>query len=187
MDGEGVEGVAEFMGDSGGKAHDGINAFALDAFFEGDLVFGDVGEDHDVTAAIGRADLGGNGHHIKAEVAAFGIGELDFAGEDGFRGAGTVHALRVDGAGEVGHHFPEAGGADVVFLETDDAEGGGVGVLHDAIGINDEDAILNGIEDGFLKFALAGEALDENTEVDRVEILNSAQDFIKPGIFHMPL
>lgn len=64
MNGEGVEGVAEFMGDSRGKAHDGINAFTLDAFLEGDFVFGDVGKDHDVPAAIGSADLGGNGHHI---------------------------------------------------------------------------------------------------------------------------
>lgn len=95
--------------------------------------------------------------------------------------------MRVDGAGEVGHHFPETGGTDLVFLEADDAEGGGVGVLHDAVGINHKDTILNGIKDGFLKFALAGEALHENTEVDRVEILDSAQDFIKPGIFHMPL
>lgn len=63
--------------------------------------------------------------------------------------------------------------------------GGVISILHDAVGINNENAVLNGVKDGFLEFALAGEALHENTEVDRVEVFETAQDFIKPGIFHM--
>lgn len=96
VNGEGIEGVTEFVGDSGGEAHDGIDALALDAFLEGDFVLGDVGEDDDVAAAVGGADLRGNGHHVEAEVATFGVGELDFAGEDGFGGAGGIDGLRVD-------------------------------------------------------------------------------------------
>lgn len=184
VDGEGIQGIAEFMGDSGGEAHDGINALGLDAFFEGYFVFGDIGEDDNVTTATGSTHLRGDGNHVETQEAAFRIGEFDFASEHGLGGSSGIDALGIHGAGEVGHHFPEAGSANVIFLKPNDSEGGVVGVLHDAIGINNEDAILNSVKDGFLEFALTGEALNKNTEIDRIEVFKSAKDFIKPGIFH---
>jgi hypothetical protein len=60
--------------------------------------------------------------------------------------------------------------------------GRGVGVFDHAVGIDHEHAFLQGVEDVLEQAALAGEALHEVGEVDRVERVEAPEHAVERGV-----
>ena len=80
MDADGVEGIADLVGDAGGEGDDGVDALALDAIFGLDALFGDIAEDGHAAAAF-SALLLTDASQVQIKEARLGITDLEFARE----------------------------------------------------------------------------------------------------------
>lgn len=150
VDGEGVEGVAELVGDAGGEHGEGADALALD-FFLGQLArLGDVTDQHDEAERDFVVD-GGDG---EVEVAIFGINDLQVAADHraGLQQFGPVQAAHA--LGEFLTH-------DLLGFQAEESAGGAVDVGDLAFGIEQDDAFLESLKD-FLEEALVLEQIEHD-------------------------
>ena len=171
------------MRHTGSQADDRAGALTFQQFLHRNLVLGHIGKDDHVTASVGVADLGIDGHHVQAYNAVLRIVELHFAAQHRLD-CTTGDGGRIDRAREIRHHFPQAHRTDIFILETNQCRRSGIGILDRAICIDHQDPILNGIEDRLLHLALTRESLHEDAEIDGIEIFDPPQNFIETGVFH---
>lgn len=162
VDIEGIEGVAEFVGDAGCEVDDGLNALVLDFAAGLFLIAGDIGDnDGEADGAVLVEDIEGvEGDEVDADDTALGVGQFKFAGK--VIGVGEDPGGRdIEGAGQFRHRAPEEGIEQVLFAEAEEFAGGGIGVLDGAIVLDNEDAFAERGEHLGKHTALAGEASDQ--------------------------
>ena len=171
---EGVEGIADFMGDAGGEEGQGLNALALDGF-DGLLAgFGGVVEDEGDAGAAGGFAIERRG--IEPEEARAGIVDLELVPDEA-RAAGLVEAanlLPVEFGDEVGD-----GLAFDIGLQAEKAGDGLVEIEDAARLIDDEHAVFDGVEEGFEEAAFAREALHDGLQAGLVQPPDAGEDLVE--------
>ena len=181
VDGERVEWVAQFVRHPGGEQEDRRGLLILDQPLGRLLLPGDVGEDDGEPARLLADALGLERHHVEPDGARLRIAQLDLARHD--RHGNVVGQRGFERWVQPGHEPPERGAGQLALAQTDEAGGRLVGVLDRPVGADDEDALVDGVEDRLEQAALAGEALHEIGEVDRVQRVEPSEHAVEGTMF----
>ena len=173
MNMEGVEGVADFVGDAGGQQGQGLNALALDGF-DGLLPgFGGVMEDEGDAGAAGSFAVERRG--VKPQEARAGIVDLELVPQNA-PAAGMVEPANLVPL-ELRDEVRDGPALDV-GLQAEETRDGLVEV-EDAPGLIDhQHAVLDGVEEGFEEAALARQTLDNRLQPGLVQTTNAGQHLV---------
>ena len=181
VDGEGVEGVADFVGHAGGKELEGGYAFAFQRFLRGAVTLGEVAHDEGVTGMLAVSGfvvvLGEERDDIKIEDAVGGVEDFDVTG-DHF--AALSQFFPTQAADVLGERTAERGGG----VEAEEESGGIVHVDDRAGGVGDNDAFADGVEDGLEEAFVAGQLDKESFDVFRLDAAEAGEEFVEEGAFH---
>ena len=181
VDGEGVEGVADFVGHTGGEELEGGDAFAFQRFLRGAVALGEVAHDEGVTGMLAVSGfvvvLGQKRNDIKIEDAVGGVENFDVAGHD-FAALGEFFPAQ--SADVFGQRTAEGGGG----VESKEESGGIVHVNDRAGGVGDDDAFADGVEDGLEETFVAGQFDEEGFDVFRLDAAEAGEEFVEEGAFH---
>jgi hypothetical protein len=186
MDAQRVERVAQLVGHTGGQVQDAGDLLALDLKLRAGLLLGDVGQNDGV--ARGRRGLRARrvvqleGHDVDVEHAVFGIRHLHLA-RDARQLLKTAIAADVQRARQLWHALPQHGLADLAQGDAQQLRRRCVGILDNARAPDDQDALADRVEHGLQQTPLAGQALDEDREVRRVQVVQAAQHVVQRGAF----
>jgi hypothetical protein len=110
---------------------------------------------------------------VKGEEARLRITHLELSRE-GADGLGQF-----EGLGDIGRKAAQLGARDVVRIDAEEADGGGVGVFDGAVMREHDHALAEGIQHRLHEVALALEATGEDRKVLRVEVVDTAEDAVK--------
>ena len=177
VDGEGVEGVSDFVGDASGEQGNGIKAFGFEDAGFVDAFSGDVAKDDD-SALLGGI-YGGEGDDVEVDVAAFGVLNFDFAIDE----FGPFAFVEVHDEVPLDVFKVAANGVSFGFLagESEHFFGGAVGVGDASLSVEDDEAFLNGMEDGFEEALFTGEAEEVGLKASCIEFVDAGDEFFKEG------
>lgn len=167
VDGEGVQGVAQFVCDAGCEHGEGADALTLDFFFGQLAGLGDVADEHDEAERNFIID-GGDG---EIEVAIFGIDDFEVAADDGTR----LEELRPV---ETAHASGEFLTDDLLSLEAEESAGCAVDVGDLALGIEQDDAFLQGLEDFFQETLVFEQVQHHVLELARLQAIHAFDELV---------
>ena len=181
VDGEGVEGVADFVGHAGGEELQGGDPLALQRFLRGPVALGEVPHDKSVTGMLAVSGLvivlGQERNDIKIEDAMGGVEDFDVAGNH-FAALGEF--FPAESADVFGQGASKRGGG----IEAEEEPGGIIHVDDRAGGVGDDDAFADGVENGLEEAFVAGQFDEEGFDVFRLNPAEAGEKFVEEGAFH---
>jgi len=175
VDVEGVERVADLVGDAGGQEGQGLQPFALDRL-EGLLAgLGRVVQDECDAGAALRSGI----ERSRQDPQKARSREADFEFVPG--------GVRAAAAIECGDLLPIEFGEEprdrlsfgALGDQTEQAGDRLIAVGHPSLGIDDEHAVLDGVEERFEEVALPRQSLDHLLQVRRVEASEASEDLVE--------
>ncbi len=173
MNVEGVERVADFMGDAGCQQCQRLDALALDGLQRLLSGFGGVVEDErDTGAASGFAVKRGS---VEPQEARARILDLKLVPHDTLA-AGVVQPADLVPI-ELGNEISDGLAFDI-GVEAEESGDGLVEVEDATPLIHDQEAVFDGIEERFEECPLARQALDDRLQARLVQPPDPGQDFI---------
>ena len=181
VDGEGVEGVADFVGHAGGEELEGGDAFAFQRFLRSAVTLGEVAHDEGVTGMLAVSGfvvvLGEERNDIKIEDAVGGVKDFDVAG-DHFAALGQFFPAQ--SADVFGERTADGGRG----VEAEEEPGGIVHVDDRAGGVSDDDTFADGVKNGLEEAFVAGQLDKESFDVFRLDAAEAGEEFVEEGAFH---
>ena len=120
----------------------------------------------------------GDGREVEVEEAVVGVEDFEVAA-DGLA-AGADEAFPIEAADE-GVEVAADGG---FLIESEESAGGAVDEGDGAVGVEEEDAFLEGLEDAFEEALLAEEAIDEGLDLPGFEAVEAGDEFLDEAGMH---
>jgi hypothetical protein len=174
VNGEGVERIAQLVGDACGEHGEGIQALAFELLLGAFPCLGDIADEHD-KAHGGILVL--DGGDVEVQEAVFGIKDLHVAADDG---AGCHHAVPVQAANALG----EALADDGIFFHAEELAGGTVHIGDLAFGIEEDDAFLKRLEDLFQEAFFTQQLQHDALHLAGFEAVHAFDELIDEGGAH---
>lgn len=169
---ERVEGVANLVCHGAGHEAEEVHLLSLGVFLAAGVLLGVIADEEEVFTAAS------DGGHVEMIVAGFGIVDLQVAG---------------DGDAAVAEVFPEAGAAGEGFeggLEElpegagVDGCGGAVGKAGLAGGVEEDDAVAQGIKHILEEPFLGDETHEDAAQLFGVEVVEAGDEFVEGVLLH---
>lgn len=176
MEGEGVEGVSDFVGNPCGEEGEGIELFGFELFFGFLSRVGEVADKHDVSE-VGFIFVG-DGGAVEVKEAVFGVEDFEVAVD------GSAWGVEKGGPIDTANDLVEGLALGVFGGEAKELAGGVIDEANFEIGGEEEDSFLESLEDLLEESFLADESDEEGLKFAGVDLIESGEDFFEDGGFH---
>ena len=164
VDGQGIQRIPQFVRHPGGERHDRGDFLVFDQFLCRVFQLGNVRKDHyrtlDEPMFAGVLER----HQVHSQDPGFRVVDLDFArGGEALR----IGRFRIDlkGVGQLRNSSPDVRPPDLAAAQGEEAEGRLVGVLDDALAVEDEDTVAYDVEHALEQVPVTDQPLHEDGEV----------------------
>ena len=181
VDVERVEGIPDFMGNTGSQHGEGGEFFDFDRLLRVAMGLCDVTKDDRTTDRLGFVSIAlvaQQGNHIKIQKAVIRIKDFEVAANN--LGLRTAQGLPVDTSHHLGQGLPEA----CIGFNTEKTTRSPVEVKNAALGVGDNDTFKNRVENGLEKSLLAGDFNEVILHLARLNERKAVDEFVEESAFH---
>ena len=180
MDVEGIERIPDFVRYPGSQQLDGVQSLRFNEIGFRPALAGDVPQHHQHTGLV--FGLTGKRHNVEAQKPVLRIGHLNLVTYE----PGPFPRIKMENAIPV--DVPQVAGnrasANGFQRKTHKLLGGGIRIGELPVGVNDNDAFLNGLEDRLQQSAFLGEPQKMRVETLGIQLVQSFDQFVKKARFH---